>query len=208
MIRTKKNPGFSMMELLITLALLGVLAAFTVPQLFMTSSINANAKYTKTAHDVALMVSTAYERYKVANQGVVSPDAQFSDLVGYMNYVKLDTSNSTIIDEPPTGMWRSATRRTCGPQYVGTHYCYFLHNGAVIWYVNLYYFKSSNSTNAIWFNLDPDGSGPAEALQLWLTYNGYVYTVKNLPTTMTMGYIFSTSTQSPTTQDASWFNGF
>jgi prepilin-type N-terminal cleavage/methylation domain-containing protein len=208
MISTKKNPGFSMMELLITLALLGVLAAFTVPQLFMTSSTNANTKYTKTAHDVALMVATAYERYKVANPGALSANTQFRDLVAYMNYVKLDTSNSTIIDEPPTGMWRSATRRTCGTQFVGTHYCYFLHNGAVMWYNTLFYFAGANTTNAIWFNFDPDGSGPADALQFWLTYDGYVYTVKNLPTTMTMGYIFSTSTQSPTTQDASWFNGF
>jgi len=202
---TKKNPGFSLMEVLITVALMGLLAAFTVPQLFMTASTQNTAKYTSMAHDVALMVSTAYERYKVANTSTTL--AMFSDLAPYMNYVKLDTGGSTTYTDPPTGSWLGGNH-TCGADFIGTNYCYKLHNGGLIWFNNVFYFGGNNSTNAIWFDFDPDAAGPAQSLQFWLTYPGYVYTVKNLPATVTCGYIFSTATQAPTTQDASWFSGF
>src|SRR6478609_5914975 len=98
-----KKTAFSLIELVITLALVGVLAAFTVPQLFMTTATQNTAKYTNMAHDVALMVSTAYERYRAANASTTL--AMFSDLAAYMNYVKLDTSGSTTYSDPPTGTW-------------------------------------------------------------------------------------------------------
>jgi type II secretory pathway pseudopilin PulG len=200
--------GFSLAELLITFVLVGLLAAFTIPQLFQVPSSKQNTKYTAMAHDVAVMVTSAYERYKVANQGA-GPNNQFSDIAGYMNYVKLDTSGTTTYNDPPTGYWLGGNH-TCGTDFIGTNYCYALHNGGIVWFNSASHFgvNTVSSTNAIWFNFDPDGSGPADSLQFWLTYPGYVYTVKNLPTTITTGYIFSTSTQVPTTQDASWFSGF
>jgi prepilin-type N-terminal cleavage/methylation domain-containing protein len=199
--------GFSIVELLITLAIMGLLAVFTIPPLFQVPASRSNTKYTTMAKDVTLMVVSAYERYKLVNPSV-SPNMTFSHLTPYLNYLQLDLSNSSRVDGPLSGSWKTGSQ-TCGTQFVGTNRCYPLHNGGVIWICDLYSFGGINTTtNAIWFNFDPDGSGPAEALQIWLTYGGRIYTVKNLPTTMTVGYIFSTGSQAPTTQDASWFTGF
>lgn len=205
---TPKNPisGFSLVELLITLLIMGVIAAATVPSLFSTSQTGKDTtKYTTIARNTAFMMLSAYENYKTANAGSAWSTKIFS-LTPYMTYLQVDTSTATRIDGPLSGTWSTGSQ-TCGAQFIGNNYCYHLQNGGTIWFNDAYYFGSTNSTNAIWFDFDPDSSGPAEALQFWLTFDGHIYTVKNLPTTVTTGYIFSTSTQTPTTQDASWFTG-
>jgi prepilin-type N-terminal cleavage/methylation domain-containing protein len=206
-LQNKQAPGFSLVEILITLAIMGIVAAFTVPQLFQAPASRSNTKYTALARDVTFMMLNAYEHYKAANASVPWNTKLYS-LTPYMNYVNLDLSNGTKVDPPPQGSWWTSTPQSCGSQYVGTNYCYILHNGGILWFNDTFYFGGTNSTNAIWFNFDPDGSGPSEALQVWLTYSGRIYTVKNLPTTMTSGYIFSTSTQAAVAQDANWFTGF
>lgn len=199
------GPGFSLAELLITLAIIGFLMAFTVPALLQSQNAAANSKYSAIARDTEFMVFNAYEQYRRRNSSV-SSNMQVSSLTPYMNYVSIDTSTSSLINGPPAGQGYYGSQN-CGAQFVGNYICYRLHNGAVLWFWDLYYFGGTNTTNAIWFNIDPDGSGPTEALQTFLTYDGRIYTVKNLPTTMTMGYLFSTVTQAPASSDATWFTG-
>src|SRR5205823_6464817 len=107
-----------------------------------------------------------------------------NSLSPYMNYVNLSTSSAQTMTHPPTGAFLS-NGNNCGTQFLGNNWCYNLHNGGVLWFNDVFYFGGTNTTNAIWFNFDPDGSGSAQSLQVFLTYNGYIYTVDNLPATMT-----------------------
>lgn len=201
-----RQNAFSLVELLIVLAIMGFVVAGTIPAVLQMSASSQNDKYTAMAKDTSFMVLSAYERLRMG-QTSVSLYTNINSLSPYMNYVSLSSSASQTMNHPPTGAFLS-NGQNCGTQFLGANWCYNLHNGGVLWFNDVFYFGGQNTTNAIWFNFDPDGSGSAKSLQVFLTYDGRIYTVKNLPVTMTSGYIFSTLTQSATTQDASWFNGF
>lgn len=56
--------------------------------------------------------------------------------------------------------------------------CYLLHSGAVLWFHHTYTFGGTASTNAVGFNIDPDGtysgstSGDGKGVEFTLFYSG------------------------------------
>lgn len=190
--------GFTLAELLITLAILGVLATFAIPPMFTSSSSSSAAKYTSMARDTAYMVMTAYEKYRAANTTVAS-STTLGALTQYMNYVARDTT--TTVD-----MQHTSTSVSCGALT-----CLKLHNGAMLFFGNTVYFNGTNSTNAITWLIDPDGvktdnttNGPGKSLVLFLQYDGSVRVYSNLPAPVTTS---STTYSATTTQDPVWFQG-
>jgi prepilin-type N-terminal cleavage/methylation domain-containing protein len=193
--------GFSLVELLLTLAIMGLLMAFTIPALFQMPASKQTAKYTQMARNAAFMILSSYERYKTANSTVLSTVTP-SNLTPYMNYVKVD-STSTI------DSYNGATTDNCA---TANFTCLRLHNGGMLAYQNLEAFGGTNTTNAIYFKFDPDGrqtdnttNGPGKALVVFLQYNGTLHSWGTLPTTVQS----STSSYSATpTNDPVWFTGF
>lgn len=190
----EQAPGFSLVEVLIALALMGVLAAFTIPPLFTTSMSGASAKYTQSAQNSAFMIVAAYEQYRIAN-GSVPATAKFSALTPYLSYVKTDSS--------------STLNKTDGSSFVcGTSglSCLSLHNGSYLYYGTTVSFSGTNTTNGIWLGFDPDGTHNNQpSLGMVLTYDGRIQTYGTITTTY---YYNSIATISPGASDPTWFQGF
>jgi prepilin-type N-terminal cleavage/methylation domain-containing protein len=194
--------GFSIVELLITLGLIGILAAFTVPKVLSPSTDTLNSKQSAMVKDVSFMISSAYEQYRMAN-ATVPTTLTPSTLTPYMNYVKLDTSGATIDGHP----W--ASFRTCN----SSNPCISLHNGGTLWFDNSNSFAGSNSTNAIVFVFDPNSAysgstsdSPGKGVQLYLYYDGVIRTRGQCRTNTCSSVACGFGAVAG--YDPSWFSGF
>jgi len=202
MLRTRLT-GFSLAELLIALAIMGVLMTFTVPALIGSANSNLSGKQSAMAKDVAYMLVSAYEQYRQANP-TVSTNTTGGALTPYMNFVKTDTSS--VIDTHPND--GGNVSRTCS----ATQMCLKLHNGGILM-LNQESFAGTATTNTIQFTFDPNASalssgtadGPNKAVQFELYYDGTVRTRGNAKsgTAHSMSGGFSACSCDP-----AWFTGF
>jgi prepilin-type N-terminal cleavage/methylation domain-containing protein len=164
--RCSKNSGFTLAELLIALLIVGEIATFTIPKVITSQQNNT---YNARAKEAAATVAAAYQKYLLTNGA--STSIGIEELTQYLNYLKADTA--TVIDGKQT-----QGSETCGAGTAQT--CLRLHSGAMLRYgrSSAYYFGGSNTTNAIWFDIDPDGAysgttnGSGKAIEFWLYYNG------------------------------------
>jgi prepilin-type N-terminal cleavage/methylation domain-containing protein len=161
--------GFTLAELLIALAILGVIATFTIPKIL---SVQQNGTYNTKAKEAAAMVAVAHKQARLA--GELSASTGIDDLTQYMNYVRTDTS--TVVDHH-----QLAGTYTCGSEAAAQ--CLRLHSGAIMRYGNsIFTIGGTNTTNAIWFSVDPDGTsdgttnGPGKAVEFWIYYSGRLAT--------------------------------
>jgi len=159
--------GFTLTELLIALAILALIAVFTIPKVLQSQQ---ESKYNAMAKESAAMVSDAYKIYKARNGA--NGNMLFNELTPYMNYVSIDTSGTLMDGHQELGTINCASAVPC----------IRLHNGAVLWFNNAMGFGGTAATNGMWFHLDPDGkaesttNGPAKSVQFWLMYSGRVHT--------------------------------
>lgn len=189
-----KAPGFTLAELLIALAILGVIATFTIPKVL---NVQQNSQYNAIAKEAAGTIAQAYETYKLQNGQ--SANIGFQDMTPYLNYVRV-TSICTLDDR------QTLTTRTCD----ASHLALFLHNGAMIWY-NTSDFTGTEPTRSVEILLDPDGkvtdgttNGPGKSIQFFLYYDGHLLTRGDtIPNTWAAG---STYASPNPTFDPPWFS--
>ena len=165
--------GFTLAELLISLAILGVIATFTIPKILTAQTSAQNIAKTK---DVAAMISGALLQAKM--DGVVSATSTAAVLTPYMNYVKLDTSG-TVIDGTPL-----IASFSC----VAASPCLQLHNGGYLLYTtkafNFYAAPYNAYGGLVEFVYDSDAGnnttatvdGPLKSVQFDLYYDDFLTT--------------------------------
>lgn len=151
--------GFTLAELLISLAILGIIATFTIPKV-ITSMNNSQNK--AIAKEAASMVSGAFSAYQLNN--TITSSTKGSDLTQFMNYVTLDTSTNYSAGANQTGTALQACTATLP--------CLKLHNGGVMQYDTVMTMGGTAASNAVYFNVDPDGAGTQGAISYVLFSNG------------------------------------
>jgi prepilin-type N-terminal cleavage/methylation domain-containing protein len=163
--------GFTLAELLVSLAVLGVIATFTIPKIL---NAQQNQKFNAIAKEDASTLSSAYSIYQLQNGK--NPNIGIKDFISYINYVVL-TSTGSIDDVNGYGY------HDCNI----TAYCLKMHNGSIIRYDLQSTFGESNTTNAVSFVVDPDGmyggstSGSSKSVKFYLFYNGMLKTWGDIP---------------------------
>lgn len=158
-----RYPGFTLAELLISLAILGVIATFTIPKILATSQ---NAAYTSEYKEAQGIVSAAYVNY--AAQNGYSTNTTFGAITPYLNYVSTSTT-ATIDAATGTGSWACNAPRMC----------FYLHNGSAL-NIDISTSFASTSNGLIQVVFDPDGvysgttNGPGKGQDFYLYNNGRV----------------------------------
>ncbi|WP_303673145.1 pilus assembly FimT family protein [Vampirovibrio chlorellavorus] len=187
--------GFTLAELLVSLAILGVIATFAIPKLVSTQQAATNKARAK---EVAAMITGAYQ--KAQQDGIVTSNTKSSDLIPYINYVAQIT-DGRLIDSI-----RGFTSRTCD----AANPCVSLHGGGILWFQNTYWFGGSSTLNVIEFDFDPDGTysgssadSPGKSVQFTLYYNGLL-TTRGQPKPNSCDN--TGCTINPGNFDPSWFN--
>lgn len=194
--RTYFKAGFTLAELLISLAILGVIATFTIPKILQSQS---DGRQNALAKEAAGMVSQAYQAYKLDNKTVAST-VHFGDLTPYMNYVKVDTVNTVVIDRA-----YNDTTTACSSAFP----CLLLHSGARILYTPADSFNGTGNLNSLYFYYDPDGvsnasaTGPGKSVLFFLYYTGRLTTYGTIESSTISGP--GTYNPSPTS-DPPWFS--
>lgn len=184
-------PGFTLAELLIAMAILGVIATFTIPKVLQSQS---DQKFKAIAKEAAGTVSQAYYVYKMSN--TVSATTQIQHIFNNsLNYMRLDTTST--VDGSPND---ASNTHAC----TGTNLCYKLHNGAIIWTYELW-FDGTNNTNVVYFTLDPDGqqTNRKDSLTLMLYYDGKIRT---WPSVISNSHCSDGNLGPNPTGDPSWFS--
>lgn len=191
MIINKQLLGFTLAELLIALAILGVVATFTIPKILVAQQ---SVKEKAIAKEAIAAITGAYQLYGTSN--TVASSVSPKNLTPYLNYVRLDTAQTSAFDYPNGGIGDCDAASPC----------IYLHNGAVIQlYSNT--FGGTSSTNIVWFLIDPDssktGSPIGGGLEAALYYNERVATWPTLiPGSQSSWGIYNPNANG----DPPWFN--
>ena len=199
--RCKAPRGFSLVEILIALGIMGLLMTLTVPAILNAANSNLNSKYTAETKDVAFALIAAFEQYKQGH-GSISASTSCQDLTPYLNYVKSSTTDTIDWEQ-------GSTNFACG---TGGYTCYRLHNGGILHFSPAIAFGGTATTNAIYFYFDPDGqaqsttNGPGKSILFWLYADGTLKSWGNARTSTNTNYgsIYNACTSC----DPPWFTGF
>jgi prepilin-type N-terminal cleavage/methylation domain-containing protein len=158
--------GFTLAELLVALAILGVIATFAIPKVLQAQQ---DQRYNATAKEFMAAVENAYQQHQL--NGLVTTATTPHDLAIYFNYISRTTSGS--IDYLPGGTTYDCTVSVP---------CYKLANGSIFTAPSTLSFSGNSSTHAIVMLFDPDGkvtdggatNGPAKSVAAILYYNGRI----------------------------------
>ena len=160
-----KRKGFTLVELLIGLAVLGVIATFTIPKML---NLPAQQKALSVSKEAAAFVGEGLLHYKTSN--AITASTGMTEIMSFLNTLPRQTTGD-IDHKPGLG--------TLDCSYPGNH-CYPLYSGAALFFTtdsNYSRFGGVSSDHALLFSIDPDGKvSDAKAVEFVLYTNGFLRT--------------------------------
>lgn len=171
-----KASGFTLFEVLIALAILGLIATFGIPKVLKSTYGSKNTAIFKESVATLSSAYSAYEKINGMGYGV-SGTRGAEIVIAHVNIVRTITSGSS---GGGLSVGSGLTSFNCS----STEPCYELHNGAWIQAGNAGtqgFLGNDTKSNAIQFNLDPDGERQAAgAVTLYMFYGGRVVTYSDI----------------------------
>jgi prepilin-type N-terminal cleavage/methylation domain-containing protein len=129
--RRQSKTGFTLAELLISLAILGVIATFTIPKILGATS---GAQPKAVAKEVIGMIAGAFSTYQQSNN--VATTTKAGDFAAYMNYVKQDAAGAfTAAADGLTNTAADCVTASVTLSAGASEACMVLHNGAILEYI-------------------------------------------------------------------------
>ena len=164
------------------------------------------------AKEAAAMINGAFSAYMDKNK--LSKHTKPSNFLPFMNYVAIDTTDSYRNENTPlmpnwlNKLWGKVTMsdqqdtplQPCSNRLP----CVKLHNGGILQYDSEQIFGGMNSTNAIFFNFDPDGKGPQGRVSFYQYANGRLTTGEN----QVSGTIVSAGTMTSQNKDPAYLKAW
>lgn len=200
------SDGFTLAEMLIALALIGVISALLIPKLLFSS--NTDAKKVMVLQ-TASAITQAYQTFAMDNHVTAATSA--NDLRPQFNVVEtLTAGNLDGSDVTNTGTgdtsWSCAGAMTCVRMHTGAYVGYW--NGG---------FGGTTDLNSLWFLIDTDGSPSTNGRatnydnSIWLVLyrNGNIRSWENvLPGTLYINGTGDLTAAVPfPNSNPSWFQG-
>ena len=161
--------GFTLAELLIALAILGVIATFTIPKILDSGQSSRNKAVAK---EMASMIAGAYTSYKQQISPISTTTA--GTITQYMNYVSATTVAQYGGASTPADGSNPPQDCSAGSGVV----CLVLHNGGIMEVdTDQSFGGTSNTVNGWHMNADPDGTGNSAGYVTFIMYfNGRLTT--------------------------------
>jgi prepilin-type N-terminal cleavage/methylation domain-containing protein len=186
--------GFTLSELLIAIAILGLIATFTIPKVLQSVGNSTNKAIGK---ETASVISQAYDGLKADGNGSVPNTVTAGTLMAKINYVQALASGTMA------GI-------TCATPGADTTSCYQLHNGGIL-VVDTGDTFGTDNTGGLVFSLDPDGAtGTNTAVSFVLGHDGRIMTGGVADNGAAEAAPFNTydltGGLTPITTDPSWFS--
>ncbi len=177
--------GFTLVEILITIALIGVLATMLIPVLFQNVG---QEKFMDIAKNSASALGQGYATLLSETPSTADTTAQTIALK--MDHVRRISNGSTstqlqnVTNTPANGTCLQAGASSCAlfrTPCDATTPCLLLNSGGVLQYDSTAKFAPTGqtpglNTHAVRFIMDPDADGPQPAISLMLFFGGRITT--------------------------------
>lgn len=153
--------GFTLAELLIALAILGVIASFTIPKIL---SSTGTSQFKAIAKEAASIVSGAYQDFAINYAVSTTTGMDSAGFLANVNYVSLVTGAS----------YTAALTGLPSNCVTDTNTCLLLHNGGILQYKDTNTFGNT-TTGYVVANIDPDGTrgtATTDVVTFKLYFNG------------------------------------
>ncbi len=187
-----RNKGFTLTELLIGLAILGIVATFTIPKILATQQ---NSQKVALAKEAISSVAAAYQML-ILKSGV-SINTKIADVQPYLNYVAIDTTSQLDDRVGANGMYDCSSGTTC----------LRMHGGGTLYWPMYGSFNTTNPLQVVYFFYDPDsmrtgiaGDAPGKAVCFTLYMSGRITTLGNVDpgSIIPSGEVFNPGAWDPT----------